>query len=74
MKLDIKRIRKNETEGKGMSIKFEDYGSIPDWARTPNIVSETKSTASSVNYDNKCNHCNNIIAPGESHIPIGDLK
>ena len=56
-----------------MSIKFEDYGSIPDWARTPNIVSETKSTASSVNYDNKCNHCNNIIAPGESHIPIGDL-
>ena len=57
-----------------MSIKFEDYGLYPEWAKTPGIISERKATSSSIKYDNRCSHCNNIIMPGESHIPVGDLN
>ena len=73
MKLNIKRIRKRKTEGNKMSMKFEEYGSLPEWARTPNIISEAKAASPSVNYDKRCSHCNNIIASGESHLPVGDL-
>ena len=55
-----------------MSIKFEDYGSMPEWARTPNIVSETRVPLSVI-CGNRCSHCNNIIKPGESHNPVRDL-
>lgn len=56
-----------------MSIKFEDYGNLPEWATAPGMISETK-ISSSVVYDSRCSHCNNIIAPGEHHIPCGDLS
>ena len=53
-----------------MSIKLEDYGNLPEWATAPGMISETK-ISSSVVYDSRCSHCNNIIAPGEHHIPCG---
>ena len=55
-----------------MSIKFEDYGFTPDWINLPEMVSETK-ILSSVVYDSRCSHCNNINAPGEHHNPVRDL-
>ena len=65
----VKLIRKDCK----MSIKFEDYGFTPDWINLPEMVSETK-ILSSVVYDSRCSHCNNIIAPGEHHIPCGGLS
>lgn len=57
-----------------MSIKLEDYGDLPEWFIAKDIISERKVISSNVNYDNRCSHCNNIITPEESHIPVGDLN
>lgn len=74
MKLDIKRIRKRKIEGNKMSIKLKGYSNLSEWAISKGMIGARQATSSSINYDNRCSHCNNIITPGESHIPYGDLN